>query len=65
VQAAACLKVWSEGVLRPLTPDPSPLPGARGAMCVFQCDSKTQNPPLAPVKRGRGVRGEGDMASMP
>ena len=43
----------------PLTPDPSPLPGARGAMCDFHCSLKTQIPPLAPVKRGRGVGGEG------
>ena len=40
----------------PLTPGPSPLPGARGAMRAFQCNSKTQIPPLAP---GTGERGRG------
>jgi len=49
------------GVLSPLTPGPSPLPGARGAMRDSRCSSKTQIPPLAPVKRGRGVGGEGEI----
>jgi hypothetical protein len=47
------------GVPIPLTPIPSPLPGARGAMRDSHCSLKTQSPPLAPVKRGRGVGGEG------
>ena len=43
----------------PLTPGPSPLPGARGVMRDFHCCSKTQNPPLAPNGgEGSGVRGK-------
>ncbi len=43
----------------PLTPGPSPLPGARGAMRDFHCTSKTQIPPLAPNGgEGSGVRGQ-------
>jgi hypothetical protein len=44
----------------PLTPIPSPLPGARGAIAP-SATQKTRNPPLAPVKRGRGVGGEGPL----
>ncbi len=33
----------------PLTPSPSPLPGARGAMRDFHCSLKTRHPPLAPA----------------
>ena len=49
-------------------PAAPPLPHGRGswltawcgiARCDVHCCSKTQNPPLAPVKRGRGVGGEG------
>ena len=49
------------------TPHPRPLSPSRGEGChaQFPLQLKTQIPPLAPVKRGRGVGGEGAMASMP
>ena len=57
--------MWKARVASPLTPDPSPLPGARGVRCDFHCSLKTQIPPLAPVKRGRGVGGEGAISPEP
>ena len=43
----------------PLTPDPSPLPGARGASGAIYTATNTPNPPLAPNGgEGLGVRGE-------
>jgi hypothetical protein len=42
----------------PLTPDPSPLPGERGAGCGFQGGKQTLSP-LSPLRgEGMGVRGQ-------
>jgi len=44
-------------VLLPLTPAPSPLPGARGVVRDFVAIKNTKSPPRP--RRGRGVGGEG------
>ena len=61
VVRGAALPGGPRGTRGTYTPHPRPLSPSRGEGCHarFPLQLKTQHPPLAPVKRGRGVGGEG------